>query len=45
VAALELLRSVKDAGLELPVSLEAIDFTDEEGALVGLLGSWALAGA
>jgi N-carbamoyl-L-amino-acid hydrolase len=44
LAALECLRAVKDTGLELPVSLEAIDFTDEEGALVGLLGSWALAG-
>src|SRR5580704_11985862 len=40
LAALEVLRAVKDAGLELPVSLEAIDFTDEEGSLVGLLGSW-----
>ncbi|HXR10915.1 MAG TPA: Zn-dependent hydrolase [Gaiellaceae bacterium] len=45
VAALEVLRAVRDAGLELPVSLEAIDFTDEEGSLVGLLGSWALTGA
>jgi N-carbamoyl-L-amino-acid hydrolase len=45
LAALEVLRSVKDAGRELPVSLEAIDFTDEEGTLVGLLGSWALSGA
>jgi N-carbamoyl-L-amino-acid hydrolase len=45
VAALEALRAVKDAGLKLPVSLEAIDFTDEEGSLVGLLGSLALAGA
>jgi N-carbamoyl-L-amino-acid hydrolase len=45
VAALEAVRSVRDAGLELPVSLEAIDFTDEEGTLVGLLGSWAVAGA
>jgi N-carbamoyl-L-amino-acid hydrolase len=44
LAALEALRAVKDAGLTLPVSLEAIDFTDEEGALVGLLGSWALSG-
>jgi beta-ureidopropionase / N-carbamoyl-L-amino-acid hydrolase len=42
---LEVVRAVKDAGLELPVSLEAIDFTDEEGTLVGTLGSWALAGA
>jgi beta-ureidopropionase / N-carbamoyl-L-amino-acid hydrolase len=45
LAALEVLRAVKDAGLDLPISLEAIDFTDEEGTLVGLLGSWALAGA
>jgi N-carbamoyl-L-amino-acid hydrolase len=45
VAALETVLSVGDAGLELPVTLEAIDFTDEEGTLVGLLGSWALAGA
>jgi N-carbamoyl-L-amino-acid hydrolase len=45
VAALEALRVVKDAGLRLPVSLEAIDFTDEEGSLLGLLGSRALAGA
>jgi beta-ureidopropionase / N-carbamoyl-L-amino-acid hydrolase len=45
VAALEVLRAVRDAGLELPVTLEAVDFTDEEGTLVGLLGSLALAGA
>jgi N-carbamoyl-L-amino-acid hydrolase len=45
VAALEALRAVNDAGLALPVALEAIDFTDEEGSLVGLLGSLALAGA
>lgn len=44
VAALEVLRVVKAAGLHLPVNLEAIDFTDEEGTLVGLLGSSALAG-
>jgi N-carbamoyl-L-amino-acid hydrolase len=45
LCALEVLRAVKDAAIELPVSLEAIDFTDEEGTLVGTLGSWALAGA
>jgi N-carbamoyl-L-amino-acid hydrolase len=45
VAGLEALRTVKDARLGLPVGLEAIDFTDEEGTLVGLLGSEALAGA
>ena len=44
VAALEVLRAVQEARLELPVTLEAIDFTDEEGALVGLLGSFAVAG-
>jgi N-carbamoyl-L-amino-acid hydrolase len=44
LAALEVLRVVKEAGLDLPVNLEAIDFTDEEGTLVGLLGSAALAG-
>ena len=44
VSALEVLRTVKDAGLRLKVQLEAIDFTDEEGTLVGLLGSAAIAG-
>jgi N-carbamoyl-L-amino-acid hydrolase len=44
LAALEVLQTVQDAGLKLPVNLEAIDFTDEEGTLVGLLGSRALAG-
>ena len=44
LCALEVLRTVKDAGHALPVTLEAIDFTDEEGTLVGTLGSWALAG-
>lgn len=44
LCALEVLRTVKDAELGLPLSLEAIDFTDEEGTLVGTLGSWALSG-
>jgi N-carbamoyl-L-amino-acid hydrolase len=44
MAAFEVLRTIKDAGLRLRVDLEAIDFTDEEGTLVGLLGSAALAG-
>lgn len=44
MAAFEVLRTIKDAGLRLKVNLEAIDFTDEEGTLVGLLGSAALAG-
>jgi beta-ureidopropionase / N-carbamoyl-L-amino-acid hydrolase len=44
MAAFEVLRTVKEAGLRLRLNLEAIDFTDEEGTLVGLLGSAALAG-
>lgn len=44
IAALEVLRTVKENGIKLNVDLEAIDFTDEEGTLVGLLGSAALTG-
>lgn len=44
VAALETLRTVKEAGLGLPVTLEAVSFTDEEGTWSGLFGSRALAG-
>jgi len=44
MAAFEVLRTIKEAGIQLKVDLEAIDFTDEEGTLVGLLGSAALAG-
>jgi len=44
IAAFEVLRTIKEAGIQLKVDLEAIDFTDEEGTLVGLLGSAALAG-
>ncbi len=44
MAAFEVLRTIKDAGIKLKFNLEAIDFTDEEGTLVGLLGSAALAG-
>jgi N-carbamoyl-L-amino-acid hydrolase len=42
VAALHVLVALRDE--RLPLALEAIDFTDEEGTLVGLLGSEALAG-
>ncbi len=44
LAALEVLRTIHDAGLSLPVNLEAIDFTDEEGTIFGLTGSRLLAG-
>ena len=45
VAALHVLLAFKGAGTDLPFALEAIDFTDEEGTLMGLLGSEALAGS
>jgi len=44
VAALHVLLAFKQAGTDLPFALEAIDFTDEEGTLVGLLGSEAFVG-
>ena len=44
VAALHVLLAMQGSGTRLPVTLEAIDFTDEEGTLVGLLGSEAFAG-
>jgi beta-ureidopropionase / N-carbamoyl-L-amino-acid hydrolase len=44
IAALEVLKTVRETGIRLKVNLEAMDFTDEEGTLVGLLGSAALAG-
>ncbi len=44
LAAFEALRTIHEAGLALPVHLEAIAFTDEEGAVVSLLGSRAVTG-
>lgn len=44
LAALEALRTIQEAPLDLPIHLEAISFTDEEGAVLGLLGSRAVAG-
>lgn len=44
IAAFEVLQTVRESGIRLNVNLEAIDFTDEEGTLVGLLGSAALSG-
>jgi N-carbamoyl-L-amino-acid hydrolase len=38
------LKTARENGIKLKVNLEAMDFTDEEGTLVGLLGSAALAG-
>lgn len=44
ISALEATLTLKDAGTKLPFHLEVINFTDEEGSLVGLLGSGALTG-
>ncbi len=44
LAALEALRTLKEREFRLPVHLEAISFSDEEGTLLGELGSLALAG-
>ena len=44
LAALEVLQTIKEAGYIPVVCLEAINFTDEEGAHLGLLGSRALTG-
>lgn len=45
LAALEAVRTVKENGLRLPVHLEAMDFTDEEGCWQSLFGSRGLTGA
>jgi acetylornithine deacetylase/succinyl-diaminopimelate desuccinylase-like protein len=44
LAALETLRTIQETGIHLPYNLEALDFSDEEGTLMGLLGSSALGG-
>ena len=44
LAALEALRSLKDNGIAPAVSLEAVNFTDEESAIMGLMGSKAVVG-
>jgi beta-ureidopropionase / N-carbamoyl-L-amino-acid hydrolase len=44
LAALECLRTIKESGVDLPVHLEVIDFTDDEGAWQPMLGSKGLTG-
>lgn len=44
LCALEVVQTIKDAGLTLPVNLEVIDLTDEEGAHVSFVGSRAVSG-
>ena len=44
IAALECARTIREAGLQLPVHLEIIDFTDDEGCWRSLFGVRALTG-
>ena len=44
LAALEALRALRDNSVTPAVTLEAVNFTDEEGAIMGLMGSRALTG-
>lgn len=44
LAALECLRTLKAAGIELECHVEAIDFTDDEGNYMGMFGARAMAG-
>lgn len=43
-AGLECLRTIKEMGVRLPVNLEVINFTDQEGAWQSMLGSRGLTG-
>lgn len=44
LVALEAVRTLKDQGITPAVTLEVINFTDEEGTLMGLMGSRAMIG-
>jgi len=44
LVALEALRTLKDNGIKPAVTLEAVNFTDEESAIMGLMGSKAVVG-
>jgi N-carbamoyl-L-amino-acid hydrolase len=44
LSGLEAMRTVRDAGLDLPVHLETVSFTAEEGTVLGLFGSLAFSG-
>jgi len=44
LVALEALRTLKDNDITPPVTLEAVNFTDEESAIMGLMGSKAVVG-
>ena len=44
LVAFEALRALKENGIAPPVTLEAVNFTDEESAIMGLMGSKAVVG-
>ncbi len=44
VTALEVVRTLKESGIGLPVNVEAMDFSDEEGTWISLFGSRAVTG-
>ncbi len=44
LSALEALRTIQEAGVSLPVHLQCVSFTDEEGTWIRLMGSRAFAG-
>jgi hydantoinase/carbamoylase family amidase len=44
LAGLECLRCIKEAGISLPVNIEVISFSDQEGSWQSFLGSLGLAG-
>lgn len=44
IAALECLRTISEANIHLPVHLEVIDFTDDEGTWQPMFGSMSLSG-
>lgn len=44
MAALEVLKTIRESGIKLKVQLEAMDFTDEEGTHLSLFGSSAISG-
>lgn len=44
LVAFEALRALRDHGITPPVTLEAVNFTDEESAIMGLMGSKAVVG-
>lgn len=44
LSALEVLRTVKESGIQLPCNLEVINFTDEEGSWLSFFGSLGFVG-